>query len=275
MHSRFLLALLALAGAITLAGAQDLAATNQPKPAAAATTDDATRPTPGAHATPVPTPTPKPGLMKRLFGGKPTPKPTPTPATPRARRIVHRPPPADDDDRKKDDKKPGPEAKPAPAKPESTPPAPEKPADSEAKPDDTASPEKTEKPEKPGPTDVPAPDVRKPVGKRGKGHAPAATPSAKSTSREQEAVARATAGGDPDAIEKAKYDEVKSRAAADTHVLELRDKADSATTEEDGRKALRAYNQALFQKMRHLDSTLEPRIDRMEKAVLHQLEKKD
>ena len=84
-------------------------------------------------------------------------------------------------------------------------------------------------------------------------------------------MAKAQAGGDQEAIEKAKYDEVKSRAAADPQIAELQSKADTATSEEDGRKALRTYNKALFQKMRTLEPGLDARIDRMESAVLKRI----
>ena len=57
----------------------------------------------------------------------------------------------------------------------------------------------------------------------------------------------------------------------DPHVKSLKAAADDATTDEASRKALRAYNQALFDKMRQLDGSLRERIDRMEAAILKRL----
>jgi hypothetical protein len=116
------------------------------------------------------------------------------------------------------------------------------------------------------------PEPPKTTGKKGsKGKAAASSTPAPAQTKEQQALAKAQASGDADAIEKAKYDEVKSRAAADEKVAALKQKAEAAPTEEEGRKDLRAYNKALFQKMRALDPSLKARIDRMEAAVLKQL----
>jgi hypothetical protein len=86
------------------------------------------------------------------------------------------------------------------------------------------------------------------------------------------AVQEAIASGDPDAIEKAKYDELKTHAADDPHVKELKQKADTAPTEDEGRKASRSYYKALFEKMRSLDDgSAHERIERMETAVMKDL----
>jgi hypothetical protein len=271
MPFRPFLILLALTAIGGFAVAQEIAAT-APKPAStserAADEEDAPRParanpraTPAA--TPAPTPVKKPNFIKRMFGAK-TPVATPPPATPKARRP--RRPVDDDEDRKKDDKKKDGDTKPAAAKPDATP---EKPEETPPKPEATAP---VEKPEVTAPPEPPA--ARKPAGKHGKTRATPA-PAAKGAGKEDDAVARAVASGDPDAIEKAKYESAKTRANADGRVQELREKADNATSDEEGRKALRAYNQALFNKMRALDSSIEPRIDRMEKAVMRQLDKKE
>lgn len=89
---------------------------------------------------------------------------------------------------------------------------------------------------------------------------------------EQQAVKDAEASGNPVAVEKAKYDEVKSRAVQDEKIIALKEKADAAASEEEGRQALRAYNKALFQKMRTLDSSIRERVDLMEDAVMKRLE---
>jgi len=141
-------------------------------------------------------------------------------------------------------------------KAEKTPPAPEgaeKKADEENKP----------------PAATPAPK-----GRHGKNKGAAATPPPKEQTKEQIALAKAMAGGDPDAIEKAKYDEVRSRALADERIQKLREKADGALSEEEGRKELRAYNKALFEKMRALEPSISGRVERVEAAVLKQLDGK-
>ena len=53
--------------------------------------------------------------------------------------------------------------------------------------------------------------------------------------------------------------------------MSLKAKADDAATDEESRKALRAYNKALFDKIRKLDSTVSDRADRMEAAIMKRL----
>jgi hypothetical protein len=229
-------------------GAKTAAATPAPaagKPGAAA-----------AVATPAPA-TPKPGVLKRLFGRRPAPTPypkpaaaTPAPATPRPRAKVHHAATESEEAETPATEKTGETEKPAgteKAKPAEPPPAAS----------ENASTEKTEPA-----AATPAP------GKRGKRKGAAAEPKTTGSS----AVDQAMASGDPDAIEKAKYNEAKTRALEDSHVKELKQKADTAATEEEGKKALRAYNKALFQKMRSVgDDSIHDRIDRMEAAVLRDL----
>ena len=57
-------------------------------------------------------------------------------------------------------------------------------------------------------------------------------------------------------------------AAADKNVMALREKSDNAATDEEGHKALREYNKALFEKMRSLEPSLGGRIDRLFDWVL-------
>lgn len=108
--------------------------------------------------------------------------------------------------------------------------------------------------------------------KTGKKSAPVSdqTPPAAQT-KEEKAVEAAIASGDPDALEKAKYDLARAKALEDERIRELRVKADSATTDEEARRGYRTYNKALFQKMRSLDSSISDRVNRMETAVLKQL----
>jgi len=236
------------------------------KPAAAKATPAAATP---AAATPAPK---KPTFFNRVFGTgnkpKATPEPTTAKATPTPAPATPRPKPkpkkesAEEDGKPEggtSEEKPGSEktAAEAPAgteKPAAT--TDEKPAENEAKPEDKE----------------PAPAAAA-SGK--KGHRKGATAEAKpkeagkEMTKEQLAVQDAIATGDPNAIEKAKYNEVKVRASEDSHIKELKEKADNAPADEEGRKALRAYNRALFEKMRSLaDKDVQERIDAMEKAVL-------
>jgi hypothetical protein len=185
----------------------------------------------------------KKSLLQRVFGKKD--RATPAPTTP-----VPTPPPT--------------------AKPRSRPRSTTTATDSAKKPADST----TEAPEKKEDEPAPATPTKKTRGKKGAAkpdETTESTPEAEKT-KEQIAVDKAVESGDQDAIEKAKYDEVRSRALADEKVKALKEKADSATGEEEGRQALRAYNKALFQKMRSLDSSIKDRVDRMETAVLKRLE---
>lgn len=83
-----------------------------------------------------------------------------------------------------------------------------------------------------------------------------------------------TGNEDPALVEKSKYDEAKTRAMQDPEVQRAKEKADTALSEEDGRVALRAYNRALFGKMRELDDSIRERIDTTEEAILKRLSEK-
>ncbi len=79
---------------------------------------------------------------------------------------------------------------------------------------------------------------------------------------------------DPETKEKFRFDQAKAKASADPEVMELKAAADSAVSEEDTRSAQRAYNKALFGKMRKIDGTLDERINSMEAAILKKLDGK-
>ncbi len=57
----------------------------------------------------------------------------------------------------------------------------------------------------------------------------------------------------------------------DPEVQALKQKADEAVTDDEANKAQRAYNKALFAKMRKLDPLIKERIDRMEAAMMKRL----
>ena len=82
----------------------------------------------------------------------------------------------------------------------------------------------------------------------------------------------AAANDDPEAQEKAKFDEAKAKAMEDEQIQALKKKADTAPDGEEGRKALRAFNKALFGKMRRIDSSITERINAMESAMMKRLE---
>jgi len=77
--------------------------------------------------------------------------------------------------------------------------------------------------------------------------------------------------GSPEAQEKWKYDEAHKRALEDPDVQALKQKADGVTDPEDGRRALRAYNKALFNKMRSIDPSVKERVDAIEAGVMKRL----
>jgi hypothetical protein len=228
-----------------------------PKRAKADDDDDRTaRPHRKPVAAPLPAPaaaaaTPKPGFFQRVFRSnrkQPTPSPVAA-ATPKPRPKVKK----DDDEPKPKPKKDDDETKPK-------------------KPPETETPPKADAGE---PTEVaPKPPKATPTprGKRtGPTREPTKSAAAHGSNKEQLALEQAIKGGDADGIEKARYDYARVRAADDEHVRDLKAKADSATTEDEGRKSLRAYNRALFEKMRKLEPTVSERIDRMETAVLKRL----
>lgn len=268
MHLRIFSFLTALLVTVAFVFAQETTPEKGKKTDTAASTPaPGKKTTAAAKATPTPAPDgpKKRSIMSRLFGKKKKEEPpaaTPTP-TPRPRRP--RPKPPTDTETTTE--------QPADKTPDK---ATEKPAPKteDKKPDTTAekAEPKAEPKTEPKPEPKAEPEPPKANTKKGasKGKAATSTPAPAQT-KEQQALAKAQAGGDPDAIEKAKYDEVKSRAAADEKVAALKQKAEAAPTEDEGRKDLRAYNKALFQKMRTLEPSLKGRVDRMEAAVLKQL----
>jgi hypothetical protein len=204
-----------------------------------------------ASATPLPAATPAPrSFFQRLFGRrtKPTaqrvaPATTPQPVAPRPRRprsgtTVGRQE-ATSEETETSKKKAEPKA--ASEKPES--------ADGQVK--DTGA-----KPDEGTATETSAPPKQK-SGKGSRATAKRATPPPDLTT--------------PEAQEKWKYDEARTKASEDQEVRTLKEKADASPNEDEGRRALRAYNKALFDKMRRIDPTIKERIDAMEAGVMKRL----
>jgi len=72
-----------------------------------------------------------------------------------------------------------------------------------------------------------------------------------------------------------RFANARKAAAEDPKVVELREKADLAKTEEAGSKAMRAYLRALYGKMRTLEPSLEGRINLTEAAALKAVSKQE
>ena len=72
-----------------------------------------------------------------------------------------------------------------------------------------------------------------------------------------------------------RFANARKAAAEDPKILELREKADLAKTEEAGSKAMRAYLKALYGKMRTLEPSLEERINLTEAAALKAVSKSE
>ena len=258
---------------------------------------------PALKTTPTPpasfeTPAPKPGFFSRVFGSRPkaTPKPAATPAAtpaPKVRRrrpIEKRAEPESssesttdgtkvdaekkaDGDKKTDEEKKGNDGKKGDE---------EKKVEAEKKGDEDkkAEGEKKTDEQKKGNDGKNADGEKKaggvnpaekkvdaatpvPSKKHGKGKKPeASTP----------APVEPAAPVDPETAERSRFEHAKARALEDPQVQELKTKADSAVTDEEGKKALRAYNKALFSKMRKLDGGLKDRIDIMESVILKHLD---
>jgi hypothetical protein len=129
---------------------------------------------------------------------------------------------------------------------------------------------------KPGAT--PKPDAPKVAPAGDTGEKVPSTPSPKKTATSKTAgaepkkpVNEPPADADPDVKERFRFDQAKAKAVEDSQVKNLKAKADNAATEEDSRKALRAYNKALFEKIRKIDSGVSDRADRLEAAILKRL----
>jgi hypothetical protein len=125
-------------------------------------------------------------------------------------------------------------------------------------------------PEKPAPA-TPATTKK---GKRAEAAAKAAAAKAAAAATAAEKKPQPPENADPETLEKWKYDQAKATAQQDGEVLALKEKADTAPSDEEARRALRAYNKALFARMRKADPSIKERADRMEAAVLKRLEEK-
>lgn len=205
---------------------------------------------PAESATPAPQ---SPGVLQRIFGPRQnkrtlfptTPEPRPDPVTPAPTTS----------------KTPAKKAKPAagtsaPVVKKRKP----KPKAAEGEPDTSVA--KTE-------TATPATDTTE-----------SSAPTKKSRKGKTKPVVAAKTGGapepevDPETAEKLRFDQAKAKATEDPQVIELKAKADGAVSDEDARSAQRAYNKALFSRMRKIDGSIDARIDQMEAAVLKRLDEK-
>ena len=151
-----------------------------------------------------------------------------------------------------------PTPKPTRVRPKTDRPAPATPAPTEKRIDKRSAPEPKATPEaKPAP-------------------APKATPApkpSKSSKPQPAPKVDATPGADVDTetAERTKFTDAKTKAMEDAEVQELKLKADTASSEEEARKAMRTYNKALFRKMRSIDPSIKERIDATEAAIMRRL----
>ena len=76
---------------------------------------------------------------------------------------------------------------------------------------------------------------------------------------------------DAEAKEKYRFEVARSKAQEDPQIKALKAKADEATTDADSKKALVAYNKALFAKIRKVDPAVSEWADRLEAAILKRL----
>jgi len=186
----------------------------------------------------------KPSFFERLFGRRP--KPTPAPATP-APKTTSKPP-----------------AK--PRKPRST---------ASAKPTAARSTAARPKPAATDAAETPGPASEKPeAATETPAEKPATKPAVRKTatkSATRPAPPVDPTGSDPEELDRQKYDAAKARAMEDPEVAALKQKADEAVSDDEANKAQRAYNKALYGKMRKLDPLIKERIDRMEAAMMKKL----
>ena len=76
---------------------------------------------------------------------------------------------------------------------------------------------------------------------------------------------------DQEAHDKARFTELKAQAVQDPAIKVLRDKA-TTSTGAAGRDAEKAYEKALFDKVRSMDPSISDYVDRLEKYALKRLE---
>lgn len=76
---------------------------------------------------------------------------------------------------------------------------------------------------------------------------------------------------DQEAKDRARFHELKAQALEDPAIKALREKADT-TTGDAGREAMRAYDKALFDKVRKMDPSISDYVDRLEKATMSRLD---
>lgn len=210
-----------------------------PEPSIAQSTSSrraSAKPTPIPVATPIPR---KRSFFERLFGRRPkaTPvpaEPTPSPKVRTARSVKATPTRTTSRTSRR--------------KPSTTA---EKPAATETSAEPSTS--------TPAATPAPKPAARKTASK------PAATTPARTPEP-------STAGTtDPEELDRQKYDAAKAKAMEDPEIQALKKKADEAVSDDEAIKAQRAYNKALFAKMRKLDPLIKERIDQMEAALMKKL----
>lgn len=233
-------------------------AAEKPTPKPLATTDGA----PVEQVAPPPTPKPKKlNFFQRLFGTRkkkptPTPAPEPTPS-PTPRKTGRKPsatlvPSVDQPE------------KPAPTKSGKSTPAP-KPAKSTstqhldmpvpATPTTTKKPAKTDKPTTAPATPAPKSAKTAPI----------------TSTKPAKPLVEPPADADAEVKEKFRFDQARAKAGEDPQIKALKQKADEASTDDESRKALRAYNKALFEKIRKIDSSVSDRATRLEAAILKRL----
>jgi hypothetical protein len=215
------------------------------QPASSKKTEGAPKP---KIVAPAPTPAPKRGVLGRIFGKKPTPTPAPTPQPV----VAAKPKP-----------RPRPKARPA-AQPEETTPA----AVAETpKPAGASTPPAGDQPPKPAGTADPAATTEPsaaPAGEQPKNTAKNTKPGkpGKNTPKPAE-----TANLD----EATKYQNARTAALEDEKIKDLKNKADSAISEDEAQRTSLAYNKALFRKIRDLDPSIDAYVDKLEQAMMKRL----
>lgn len=126
---------------------------------------------------------------------------------------------------------------------------------------------------------APSSGSQKPGNRPTEGAKKSSTPGQTASTPATEATKRKTPAAKPPAVKAGSEDErfanARKAAAEDPKILELREKADLAKTEEAGSKAMRSYLRALYGKMRTLEPSLEERINLTEAAALKAVSKSE
>jgi hypothetical protein len=118
------------------------------------------------------------------------------------------------------------------------------------------------------PAEKPVQEASKPSGEQPKDSSKEASKTKKTSKDSKEKSASADR---PPATEDERFSAARTAASEDKVVADLRNKADTAKSQEAATRAMRAYMRGLYSKMRSIEPSLQERINMTEAAALRAL----